>query len=404
MNVERRSLWRRAAVLVAVLAAPLALATAPSDQTSAAWTDTSYSATNAQTLNWLATSPTALALSNSSARLSWQPADGHATYTIQRATNASFTAGLTSYTANGTSYDFSDLNASTTYYYRVRGAANTSLPWSATAAARTGPGNTSAGTLIAKTGSPHGLAVDSLNRIWYVDYVEGSVKRVASDGTGPTVITNAFAPRTMRGISYWYDNGVYVAGNGAPTGTGIYSVTGSGAVTQQNALAGAYGVGRDSRQGTAWATGANSDGTPNMAIYRCHSGWRCDRLYDGIDSLGYIHLSPTGTQAIVGGNTRIRLVDTTYFNTEVALSIDSADIRSVHAIADNDFLLASFTRGIIWRVTVNPATDATSSQIVATGATGALGMGRLTDGTLTLARSTGSAATSGIYRMPFKVQ
>lgn len=66
--------------------------------------------------------------------LSWNSVSGATSYTLQRATNSSFSSGLTSvYSGGSTSYSNTGLNAGTTYYYRVR-ASNSSgnSSWSST--------------------------------------------------------------------------------------------------------------------------------------------------------------------------------------------------------------------------------------------------------------------------------
>jgi predicted phage tail protein len=63
---------------------------------------------------------------NYTATLNWNEAVDPANFTIQRATNASFTTNLATFTAAGTLRTLTQtVNRNTTYYYRIR--ANNSL-------------------------------------------------------------------------------------------------------------------------------------------------------------------------------------------------------------------------------------------------------------------------------------
>ena len=54
-------------------------------------------------------------------RLTWSSVTGATSYTIQRATNAAFTIGLTTTTVNAPAVTFQqNVNRATTYYYRIR--------------------------------------------------------------------------------------------------------------------------------------------------------------------------------------------------------------------------------------------------------------------------------------------
>jgi len=58
---------------------------------------------------------------NWTATLSWAAAADPASFTIQRATNATFTTGLSTFTPPGTARGLTQtVNATTTYYYRIR--------------------------------------------------------------------------------------------------------------------------------------------------------------------------------------------------------------------------------------------------------------------------------------------
>lgn len=56
--------------------------------------------------------------------LSWTPTANASSYSVQRATNSSFTTGLVSSTASSTSTNITGLSASTQYYFRVAGVAS----------------------------------------------------------------------------------------------------------------------------------------------------------------------------------------------------------------------------------------------------------------------------------------
>jgi hypothetical protein len=58
---------------------------------------------------------------NDTATLTWTAAANPASFTIQRATNLSFTTGLTTFTAAGTARSLTQtVNRNTVYYYRIR--------------------------------------------------------------------------------------------------------------------------------------------------------------------------------------------------------------------------------------------------------------------------------------------
>lgn len=79
------------------------------------------------TLPTLATpgSFTAVAASGTQINLSWASVTSATGYVIQRATDISFTSGLTTvYSGSGTSYNDTGLSSNTTYYYRIKATAS----------------------------------------------------------------------------------------------------------------------------------------------------------------------------------------------------------------------------------------------------------------------------------------
>jgi hypothetical protein len=83
---------------------------------------------------------TATAASSSQINLSWSNIPSETGFTIQRATNAAFSSGLTTSTtgANVTTFNSTALSAGTTYYYRVRGTIGGVVSdWSPVASATT---------------------------------------------------------------------------------------------------------------------------------------------------------------------------------------------------------------------------------------------------------------------------
>jgi phosphodiesterase/alkaline phosphatase D-like protein len=83
---------------------------------------------------------TATATSNTQINLSWADQANETGYTLQRDTSSAFgSPTAVDLPANSTSYSSTGLNASTTYYYRLRanGASSTTSNWSTTASATT---------------------------------------------------------------------------------------------------------------------------------------------------------------------------------------------------------------------------------------------------------------------------
>jgi hypothetical protein len=163
----------------------------------------------------------AAAFSSTQINLAWTDnATTETGFTIQRATNATFTAGLTTITLNATnqsSYSNTGLTANTLYYYRVRAFnASGNSAWSNTASATT---LGVAGTPLAPSGLTLSAVVaggsDNLTLTW-VDNATNETSFTAQCGTNATITTNVTTVNNIAANSTSYTR------TGVPRGLLIY--------------------------------------------------------------------------------------------------------------------------------------------------------------------------------------
>ncbi|NKX94248.1 hypothetical protein HF995_13380 [Sanguibacter hominis ATCC BAA-789] len=389
------------AAVLALVSVPVALKSSPPEVTSAAFSASAWGrATITASAQWEATSPTALALSNTTARVTWVAAEGHTTYTLQRATNASFTAGLTAVTVSGTTSNVTGLAQNTTYYFRVRGAANTNLPWSAVASAKTGPGSSVTKVELMPYSDmrlPHGLVVDSSNVVWAADYNTGSLLRVpAAGGTVTTVLDATFPTKSIRQISLTPTSGdVAMVVNvedetpNAQSGKdGIYLK--SGATARRWVDPAPYGLAYSATRSRYYATGLDAAGRTGRAVYECTTAWACVRIWESPVWMAYLSIAPGSSKLTIGSADRIYSLDLSTKNAVIVATL-GGDVRGVYSPTENLYFVADYADGLVWRVQYVPSTGATNSQLILTGLPGTRAMATTSNGDLIVANSAPAA-------------
>lgn len=205
--MSRKTLCSLTVMAIAILGAAVgrSVADAPAAQAGAQAAETAVAARISLTAGIVTTTGSAPAVATS-----WTNPAGNATatgYTLQRATDANFTAGLTSFTTSNTSYIDSSGVANTTYYYRVcANAAAANSQWSNTVAISTPAGQAPA--------SPTGLTVGA-----------------ATATTVPLTWTNGVGGGAMQGvIIMWASDAGFTTGVASATvmtpGLTSYTVAG----------------------------------------------------------------------------------------------------------------------------------------------------------------------------------
>lgn len=118
---------------------------------------------------------TATPASDSQINLSWTASPNATGYTIDRATNAGFTTGLSLgiYSSNGTSFNNTGLTASSTYYYRIKATAPgySDSPYATANAATTGSSYNADTTALINALSGAGVTLSTPEKDAYDDFI-----------------------------------------------------------------------------------------------------------------------------------------------------------------------------------------------------------------------------------------
>lgn len=403
------------AAALAVVSVPVALTSSPPEVTSAAFSDAARGRTTITTsAQWAATSPTALALSNTTARVTWVAAEGHTTYTVQRATNSGFTSGLATYSSvNGTTLEATSLAQNTTYYFRVRGATNSKLPWSAVASAKTGPGSSVAKVALMTAsdlgGTPHGIVVDGEDRVWVAEYTNGSLLRVpAAGGTVTRILDKKFPDASLRQIALSPSAtnvamvvNVEDSNPGAQSGSdGVWMREGTTGVVRKWSDPAPYGITYSASRARYYVAGVNADGQPARSVFECTTAWVCTRIWDSPSWMSYLSIPKNSNKLVVGTSNRIYAVDVTA-KTATTVATLGGDVRGVFSPTENLYFVAEYDQGLIWRLQYVPSTGATNSQLILTGVPVSRAMATTSTGDLIIANnSTAGSGLRGVWKYP----
>lgn len=379
---------------------------------SAAFTESQHaSAVFLTTSEWRATSPTALATGNTTVRLNWTAAEGHSTYRVERATNSGFTTGLVATNVSGTALNVSGLAQNTTYYFRVRGQANTSLPWSATASAQTGPGAPPAPKRLmtdVDVRDPHGIVVSGSN-VWVADYNRGSILQVPQAGGTVTAVFDKKLPvKSIRQISTTHSAtaiGVVINDINATAGwseakDGFYTV-GTNGTSMVHRLANpkGYGLVYNAGKQRYYFNGANSAGEESRSLFECTTAFACTKIWDSPVMMRYMSMPSGSNELIIAAQDRVYNFNVATKEVDIVASL-GGDIRGVHNAADNVYFFSDFTTGMIWRIAYTPSTGATSSKLLLSNRDQPRAMAITSGGALIVAdtaRAGSSGATGSLW-------
>lgn len=335
--------------------AVISLSVNPYASSDAAFTSSSQAKITAKSQTWTPTLA-ASAKDHTALVLTWPKLEFYTTYNVQWSANSNFT-NASSATVTGTSLEVPNLVASTKYYFRAKavGAPSTAT-WSATAVGETKEWPRYR-VMDAKRWAS-GSDLDSGNNLWVTGYLESIVKIVSPTGTVRTI--GELDPDVMpAGISVVNNNLALIA-RGYRVNTsnnGIYSISSSG--EYKKVYSGrAYGLAYDAKRNKVFV-GSNKD------LLECdYTTWACTNIATSGDNWGYMKLTPDGSKLVLAGrNTNtLSVMNVATRKITVLSAAPDLDVRSMGIIADNDYIAASASTGVIWRIRVNPSTGAVTQE------------------------------------------
>lgn len=340
----------------------IALSVNPYTTSDAAFTSSSQAKITAKSQTWTPTLA-ASAKDHTALVVSWPKLEFYTTYNVQWSLSSNF-ANPTTKTVTGTSVEAPDLIASTKYYFRAQAVGAPSAGWSATAVGETKEWPR---YNVLSTGKwPSASDLDSQNNLWVTGYIDNIVKIVSPTGAVRNVGT-LDAADIPAGITVVDDNLALLAraNRNDATLNGVYSVNTSGVYKRVLTLKNAYGVAYDAKRNKVFV-GANKD------LLECdYATWACTTLATSGDNWGYMKLTPDGSKLLLAGrNTNtLSVMNVATKKITVLSAAPNLDVRSLGVIADNDYIAASASTGVIWRIRVNPTTGAVTQEELLTQVT-----------------------------------
>lgn len=332
----------------------IALSVHPYASSDAAFTSSSQAKITAKSQTWTPTLA-ASAKDHTALVVSWPKLEFYTTYNVQWSLSSNF-ANPSSATVTGTSLEVPNLVASTKYYFRAQAVDAPSAGWSATAVGETKEWPRY--RVLTANRWASGSDLDPQNNLWVTGYLESIVKIISPTGDVRTV--GELDPDVMpAGISVVNNNLALVArGHRVNTGNnGIYSISSSG--EYKRVYAGrAYGLAYDAKRNKVFV-GSNKD------LLECdYTTWACTNIATSGDNWGYMKLTPDGSKLVIAGrNTNtLSVMDVATRKITVLSAAPDLDVRSMGIIADNDYIAASASTGVIWRIRVNPTTGAVTQE------------------------------------------
>lgn len=375
----RRSTTRRTAGVGActgLLALAVASALVPSNAT---YTDTAAALVPTSTGWWVTPqNVVGLGLSPSTVQVAWQPVTGAASYIVQWSLTEDFTAS-SDIPAAGTSSLISGLPADTTVNLRVRDAR--SQVWSPLAHARTPavvlPGPT--WRLYSGLSNPLSLAQGPDGRVWINELTAGRIDTGTVGGAPLVTIASGLQTNVLMQLAVGPTGTAYVARFYWSTWeadqlaqSGVFRIDPNGTLVRVAQLFSPSGLAA-APDGHLYVTGSPVQSTsPGATLYRLdpNTGVKTPIWTTPHGTLSGLSLTPDGQHIATGsGDGTVWLVDLVdpARSRPLFTSVASQRIDTVVALADGSFIAAGWSSGQIWHLSLDPATGAVTTRVIASG-------------------------------------
>lgn len=333
--------------------------------TSSGLTNSSTTSVKVASQTWIVPSVTVTPSDYRTAAVSWSKLPDYSSYTLQWATNSSFT-NAASVTVSGTSYTLNNLTGLTSYYLRVQAVGAPETWWSPVKTMKTTEVSILKSTLLSLRKWPSASDMDSKGNVWITGYVDYTAKIISPDGTVKNV--GVYDDGVPAGMTVVNDSTALITRTyreeERASEAGIYSITSSGVYKQVLAQRSVYGLAYDAKRNKVYVTNGTN-------ILECdYQTWACSVILTQTgSSFGYLAMTPSNDKLVIAGrNTNtLSIFDLTTRKHSIIDTTPNMDIRGVAAISETEFAAGSASTFQVWKIKTNStATAIASKELVAT--------------------------------------